>query len=689
MATLEKIRNKSGLLVAVIGIALLSFVIGDLFSSKNSVLFSDRTTAVKVGGEKIDIMDFQRRYEEASYQVQQQGQQVDGALIQNQVINQMIQESLINGEIEENDIYVTSKELTEYMTGSMVTQSIMQFAQQMGMQTPAQLYDLIFNPMNYGMTVEQVEPYRQEWLRQEKFTEQQLKFAKYAALLTGAIQANDLDKAAIYAEMAETPVVNIVKKSYSSLSNSDYTVSDAEIQAEYEKNKNKYKTPNAFSKVRYISVDIKPSAADKAEGAKIMEDAYAKIKDASDVEAIINNSELTIVNATVTATDIPNTKLRSFVTSSKVGATTQPELMSDVYSMTKVLGKMVQTDSVMANMVIVQGTKSQQDSVLNLLNSGTSIADIQKISTVAGAQADAWIPLKQLSNNEEIVNKLIKAGKDYFPINSTESSAAFYQVTKKNAPKQMYKIATTSYKLYPSQETIDGLRNKLQEFIYANNTADKFIAEATKAGYNALSTVVSEQDAQMARIESTRDIIKWIHEAKTGSVSPLFDDQGNDKIIAVAVEDVYDQQYTPVSDPDLRQMLTVKIRNDKKAADLMAKYAGKASTVEAYADLMDAKVDEAVGVNFGQMFIPLIGMNEAKLQGTIAASELNTVVGPIQGNNAIYVFEVKSIDNASRTFNADEAAIEFGSAKGNQAVLNKVVEILKGNTEVVNNMINF
>lgn len=33
MATLEKIRNKAGLLVAVVGVALLAFILGDFLNS--------------------------------------------------------------------------------------------------------------------------------------------------------------------------------------------------------------------------------------------------------------------------------------------------------------------------------------------------------------------------------------------------------------------------------------------------------------------------------------------------------------------------------------------------------------------------------------------------------------------------------------------------------------------------------
>ena len=41
MATLGKIRSKSGLLLAVIGIAMLAFILGDLLKSTNSGVAND------------------------------------------------------------------------------------------------------------------------------------------------------------------------------------------------------------------------------------------------------------------------------------------------------------------------------------------------------------------------------------------------------------------------------------------------------------------------------------------------------------------------------------------------------------------------------------------------------------------------------------------------------------------------
>ena len=83
MATLEKIRSKSVLLLVIIGVALLAFIIGDFFTSGRT-FFGTGTTVAKVGGQKIDIQEFQRQMETANQSAQQSGQKIDQALLQQQ-----------------------------------------------------------------------------------------------------------------------------------------------------------------------------------------------------------------------------------------------------------------------------------------------------------------------------------------------------------------------------------------------------------------------------------------------------------------------------------------------------------------------------------------------------------------------------------------------------------------------------
>ena len=58
MATLQKIRDKGTLLVIVIGVALLAFVLGDLFTSGTTLFGKARDKAFVVNGEVISTQQY-------------------------------------------------------------------------------------------------------------------------------------------------------------------------------------------------------------------------------------------------------------------------------------------------------------------------------------------------------------------------------------------------------------------------------------------------------------------------------------------------------------------------------------------------------------------------------------------------------------------------------------------------------
>lgn len=168
----------------------------------------------------------------------------------------------------------------------------------------------------------------------------------------------------------------------------------------------------------------------------------------------------------------------------------------------------------------------------------------------------------------------------------------------------------------------------------------------------------------------------------------MFGDITSGKFIAVALNDIYDDGFVPVRDTQVATSLTARVRNDKKAADLIAQYKGKASDINGYAKLMDARVDTTT-VNFGQFMIPGLGMNESEIMGVVANAKENTLLGPIQGNNGVVVVYVTGIDKEGRPFNADESAIRFNQQRGAARLGNNINNILIGNKKVTNNMNTF
>ena len=161
----------------------------------------------------------------------------------------------------------------------------------------------------------------------------------------------------------------------------------------------------------------------------------------------------------------------------------------------------------------------------------------------------------------------------------------------------------------------------------------------------------------IGNLNETHNAVAWALDAKKGQVSPVFGEQTDDRLIAVAVADTY-EDYMPASYSDVRSELETRVRNAKKGDALLKQYQGKAKDVAGYAKAMGASVDTTT-VTFGQIFIPGLGPNESALTAAAAAAKKGQMVGPMKANNALVVFTVTDIETEGRPFNADESAAQF------------------------------
>src|SRR3954469_17342993 len=115
MSTLERLRKRSGLLVAIVGLALLAFVLTGLFERGSSLFSNDRAVG-EIAGQSIDYNVFRAKVEEQEEtQKKNQGkaslsaEEMDG--IVQQVWNQMINEHVMLKEYEKLGIAVSDEEL--------------------------------------------------------------------------------------------------------------------------------------------------------------------------------------------------------------------------------------------------------------------------------------------------------------------------------------------------------------------------------------------------------------------------------------------------------------------------------------------------------------------------------------------------------------------------------------------------
>ena len=681
MATLEKIRQRKKVLALVIGAALLAFIIEEGVRALG--LLGSSTTVAKVGNEKIEIHSFQKRMEMEANADQNNAQQTDPEVRRQQVLDEMIHEELLNQEYEKVGIEVHSDEITQLMTGKNAAPAAVQFAEQVGAKSPLELYEFITNPGKQGVQESQIAELKMEWQKLTEDIYKQYRFAKLQYLIGGCFPANDLDLAQLAEEQSITNVVTFAKKEYSSIPDDKYPVSDAELQAEWEKMKPVFKKDEEFRNIHYIAVNIVPSVEDIAAAQKIADAAYIALQKGRGVDSVRLLGTVQIDTAKVIQKDLP-AKVRDFFTSAEVGATRRDSAINNHHVMYKLINKQLSIDSVQLSYVTIQGDTKTQDAVLQQLNAGKTLDELKKAypQKVEG-KLNEW--QRAYNAHDTLKAKIVNAGNEYIVFNRNNEGAVLMKVNEKKAPKMFYTLATVTYDAYASTKTSEELRDKFQDFLNKNKTIKAFEENAAKAGYNATEMLISPSSAQIGQMKDTRKVIKWAFDNKKGDVSPIFSDN-NDVLIAAAIDDIYDQEYLPYNFPQGKEMLTKRIRNSKKGDDLMKQYQGKAKDVESYAMMMGNKVDTANVVFFNGD--PKI---EPMIVGRISASKPGVMQGPFKGEDAVYVYKVVKQEKAERQPTKEELERTYAQRRGVQVMGNPtfINKLLAGSTKVKKNIIKF
>ncbi len=681
MATLEKIRSKSGLLLLIVGAALLAFIIGDFFNSSHA-LFGPGTTIAKVGNKKIDVQEFQHRAQAAAQQMQ--GRKVDSSVLNQQVLDAMIAEKLFEQEAEDLGLTVTSEELTEAMIGANAAYVNRMVQQQTGAPDAKTFYDMAFNPSKYGISAAEAQQYQNYWLDLENQMEQNLLRQKFQTLFTGTFVGNNLDAKALYDDNATTAKIAFVKSNYSALNDDEYTPTDAEVKALYNDEKNLYALAEPVSTINYIAVDIAPSSDDKIKGQAKVESFLAALNE--DPEAVGNGDGEFDMNREKQTKASLNTQTSDAVAEMTDGQARLVSKVGNTYTLAKLFGRSNELAEVTVDFMVVEA--AQGDSLIAALNAGAPFDSI----AAQALQSQKAYKVSLLDNQvAELRDVLAGATVGRYFTPDTAASATYkriFNVTEKPAPVEVVDLATFTYEVLPSPATVNKLQSDLMDYVAAHNNAKAFADSAQAAGYTTFPAQVTPSTPTIGNLEDSHAAVAWVADAKKGQVSQVFGDEQSGKFFAVALNDVYDDNFVPVRDPQVNATLTTRARNNRKAAALIEQYKGKANDLAGYAALLGTTPD-TIDVNFGQVQVPGIGLYEAEIQGNLANAKAGQFFGPVQGNNAVVFMQVTEIAQPVREFDATQDFARYNQQRGAQRMMSNMNEILRGNKKVKNNMTTF
>lgn len=691
MTTLEKIRSHSGLLFTIIILALLAFIFGDFFNSHRT-LFGSGTAVAEAAGKKIDYTLYQQEMERAGEQARSRNN-VDNDELSQTVIQNLVAQELLKQEYEDLGIKVTDSEITEAMTGLMPHPAAQQFiysiSQQLGFDriNGKAVLDAIKNPAKYNIPVEAANQLAAAWAMTERQVEDALMQQKFYRLVQGLYTANELDARSIYNDNSATRHIAYVTKGYNTVPDDEVTLTDADIKALWEKEKNSYRLDEETRAVDYIMVTIEPSSADRIAGQQAVEDALVALNATEGLDAVSSDGRFVINHESQTAPKITNAKVRDFITGAENGKAEIVTNTRDNYTLAKLLSTSEEVDSINVSVLAVRDA-AIADSVLTAIKNGAAWTDYTASDNTQG-QDSVWVSLVGANIEGKIKDAWLAAavGTPTLLTDSIQGQefTQIFKVNKRHNPVTVYDYATITFTVDPSNETLEKLSTDLRTFLSSNSNGDDFSANAAEAGYSVLSALVSASTPHIANVADSRQAVKWVMEAKKGQVSPIVGDNKQSYLMAVAVKDIYDD-YLPWQSSDINMQLQSRALAEKKGGKLVADMSGKANDLEGYAQLFGGEVAED-NVIFASPRLATIGMQESALQGAVASAVEGKLYGPLAGNNSVVVFEVKSVDNESRPYNFDEYALRFNRTMGIGTI--DPFKMLLGKNKIKNHSLNF
>lgn len=672
MAALQKVRNWSKFLIAVVGLALFAFIAEELV---RSISYRETETRQRIGsvyGENISLQEFNDLVDEYQEVLKvtnpTMGNLSDEQMhqVREQVWNTYVQNQIIAHEAEKLGLQVTDKELQQIIqSGShqRLAQTLFvndkgQFDYQQLKQFLSQYSEVMNNAEIPAEQKEQFATIYKYWKFIEKSIRQELLSEKYSTLLATSMISNQVIAKQNFEARTASSDVALAAVPYTSIKDGEVKVSDDELKAKYDELKELFVNPQELREIKYIDVAIKASKEDIKNLEGEMDGYAAQLAEGVAPATVVRDSKSTVAYSPlpVSKRALPN-DIAAELDSLSEGTQKGPYYYAadNTLNIIRLISKVSRPDSVEIQQIVVPGTdqaaaEKSADSIMTALNGG---AVIDSIAVKYGNPSPKmWVTSAEYEGRPMDDNI-----KDLYKLITTAAVGSVHKIAQEGQPIRIIKICDnrnieTKYDVAViktprsfSKDTYNKAFNDFSSFLAGKNAAD-IEAGAVKAGYMVEKEVLASTSYKVANVGSTRETLRWIfnEDTKIGDVSPLYECGDNDNLLCVMLTNITKKGYYPWDDEQVKRYLTDAVLRDKKAEKIMAQMNG-VKDLAAAGKIAGAVSDTLRNVSFSQSaYINKFSAPEPALTGSITAQKQGAFKAGIKGNAAVYAYQVLAVN---------------------------------------------
>ena len=692
MAVLQKIRQRSLLLILVIGFCLFAFIIGDIFNSGG---FNSTSKDVgSIDGKDISFEDFRIKVNN----IEKSGQGISSTEAANRVWDQEVSVALLTSEFEKLGLRVGEKHLLEVLKADQNIGGNPLFMNAAGVFDVAKFKEYFkANPAQAQFLIDR-----------EKDADLNAKYQLYNTMIKAAVFTTESEGKFKYEMEANKVNFAYVAGLYSTIKDSDVKITDSEIVDFMKKNGKKFKADES-REVEYVLIEDKASAADAAEikskmdallsGSVVYNQATAKndtvagfrtTKNA--IDFVNSNSDVPYDSTYIAKKDLPAVDADKLFNLAP-GAVYGPYVFGDYYCISKSMG-MKPGVNAKASHILIGYEGTQVPNQKEKRTKEQAKAKAESILAQVIANPDSFLMLAFTSSDDSSAqqggdlgyfgpNQMVKPFNDFVFNNSigrvglVETDFGFH-IIKITDKQDGIRLATVAQKIEASEVTSDKIFTQATKFGMEAANKD-FVKAAKDMGLTVAPAVsVKGMDENFGSLGKQRNIVRWAFEngVKEGSVKRFEVANMGHVIAKVKSIDKSGLVAVSVARPYVEQIL----KNKKKAALIKAKMTG--SSLEAIAKSVGSTVQQATDLTMENTMLPNVGP-EPKVVGNAFALAANKLSAPIEGNTGVYV--VKNISTVKAPALKNHAPYVAKLKTQSASDVNRVIPALKGNAKIEDN----